>query len=103
MPVPRLYLPRRLTVGAAVPLDDSAFSLIMGAFSAFVGNPSTCGVTVDAHSSLPNDVDLFEVYTADIRGDILPGPDDIAEITVTANGRTTSGTWYAVDDGARRC
>ena len=50
--------------------DDTIISLLYDSFSATVGNNGTCAPSIDAHSNvLPNDPDVFEVYTSDIRGD----------------------------------
>lgn len=78
--------------------DDTAITLLFDAFGAVVGNPGTCAPTFAAHSNLPNDPNLFEVYSADYRGDILPSLDDQGEITVEANGRTSTGTFTSGDN-----
>lgn len=79
--------------------DDAAITLLPDFFSAFVGNNGTCAPSFNAHSNvLPNDPDTFEVYTSDIRGDILPGAGDKAKITVDTNGRTFTKTFESGDN-----
>jgi hypothetical protein len=77
--------------------DDTAISLFFDAFFTTVTSAGTCAPSFAAHSNVPNDPDLFEVYSADIRGSFLV-PGDEAEITVTNNGTSTTGT--LVDDPA---
>jgi hypothetical protein len=77
--------------------DDSAITLFADAFSAFVGNNGTCAPSFDAHKNVPNDPDVFEVYTSDIRGDTF-FPNDEVEITVKTNGRTYTETFQSGDN-----
>ncbi|MEO7223167.1 MAG: hypothetical protein ABIY37_11900 [Devosia sp.] len=77
--------------------DDSAITLFADAFSAFVGNNATCAPSFHAHSNTPNDADVFEVYTSDIRGDTF-FPNDEVEITVKTNGRTYTETFQSGDN-----
>ena len=70
--------------------DDSVITLLPDLFSAFVGNNGTCAPSFNAHKNEPNDPDVFEVYTSDIRGDTF-FPNDEVKITVKTNGRTYTG------------
>jgi len=78
--------------------DDSAISLFFDAFSATAGNSGTCATNFAAHSNVPNDPDKFEVYKGEVRGDIAPGVDDEAKVTVTTDGQSFSNTYKTGDN-----
>ncbi|MEO6394426.1 MAG: hypothetical protein ABIO40_00770 [Devosia sp.] len=68
--------------------DDTSIVIGFDDFRAFVNNPGHCNLVFNAHDNLVNNPDLFEVYSADYRGAVSPGPDELAEATVDHNGRT---------------
>lgn len=78
------------------PIDDNAITLIPDFFSAFVGNNGTCAPSFNAHKNAPNDPDVFEVYSSDIRGDSAFAGDKV-KLTVTTNGRTYTKTFQSGD------
>lgn len=78
--------------------DDTTITLAIDAFEAFIGNAGTCSPVVNAHGNVANNPDMFEVYRAEMQGDVLPTPDDSATVTVNSGGFTTTRTFVSGDN-----
>lgn len=78
--------------------DDTSFALLIDGFEALFGSRATCAPVVPAHSNTPNDPDVFEVYSADVRGFVGPEDADRGKVTVKANNRTYTETFDINDD-----
>lgn len=76
--------------------DDTSISITPDFFAATRDNPGTCSEPIPAHNGplpfpdveVPNDPDLFEVYTATYKGAVEPG--DTATLTVEQRGFSDS-------------